>query len=148
MSIVRLGLVGAGGMARYHIGNILKQTDTTQVTAICEPNGDNYEKAAEMFDKAGLPVPPCEASFDKFLKKHGKNIDAAFIVTPHNEHCPQAIALMEAGIDVGAGYRRLAAAIDGDKRATLGLGDRYGQNVDLGLALVDKGRDLAERLAD
>ena len=100
MSIVRLGLIGAGGMARYHIGNILKQTDTTQVTAICEPNGDNYEKAAEMFDKAGQAVPPCEASFDKFLKKHGKNIDAAFIVTPHNEHCPQAITLMEAGIDV------------------------------------------------
>ncbi len=87
-------------MARYHIGNILKQTNTTQVTAICEPNGDNYEKAAEMFDKADQAVPPCEASFDKFMKKHGKNIDAAFIVTPHNEHCPQAITLMEAGIDV------------------------------------------------
>lgn len=96
MSIVRLGLIGAGGMARYRVHNLLKQTDTTQVTAICEPNGDNYEKAAEMFDKAGQAVPPCEASFEKFMKKHAKNIDAAFIVTPHNEHCSQAIALMEA----------------------------------------------------
>jgi predicted dehydrogenase len=100
MSITRLGLIGAGGMARYHINNILKQTDTTQVTAICEPNGDNYEKAAELFDKAKQPVPPCEANFDKFMKKHGKNIDAAFIVTPHNQHYSQATALLLAGKDV------------------------------------------------
>ena len=100
MSIVRLGMIGVGGMARYHISNILKQTDTTQVMAICEPSGDNYEKAADMFDKAGQPVPPCERDFDKFLKKYGKSIDAAFIITPHNQHFPQAKALLEAGIDV------------------------------------------------
>ena len=100
MSITRLGLIGAGGMARYHIANILKQTDTTQITAICEPNGDNYEKAAELFEKAGQAVPPCEADFEKFMKKHGKDIDAAFIVTPHNQHYPQATALMLAGKDV------------------------------------------------
>ena len=100
MSITRLGLIGAGGMARYHIANILKQTNTTQITAICEPNGDNYEKAAEMFDKAGQAVPPCEADFDKFMKKYGKSIDAAFIVTPHNQHYPQATALLLAGKDV------------------------------------------------
>jgi predicted dehydrogenase len=100
MSIVRLGMIGVGGMARYHIRNILKQTDTTQVTAICEPNGDNYEKAAELFEQAGLPVPPAEADFEKFLKKYGKSIDAAFIITPHNQHFPQAKALLEAGKDV------------------------------------------------
>jgi len=100
MSIVRLGMVGVGGMARYHIRNILKQTNTTQVTAICEPNGDNYEKAAELFAQAGQPVPPCEADFDKFLKKYVKHIDAAFIVTPHNQHFAQSKALLEAGVDV------------------------------------------------
>ncbi len=100
MSIVRLGMIGVGGMARYHISNLLKQTDTTQVTVICEPSGDNYEKAAEMFDTAKQAVPPCERDFDKFLKKHAKDIDAAFIITPHNQHFPQAKALMEAGIDV------------------------------------------------
>ena len=100
MSIVRLGLIGAGGMARYHIANILKQTDTTQITAICEPNGDNYEKAADMFEKAGQAVPPCEGDFDTFMKKYGDQIDAAFIITPHNQHFPQAKALLEAGKDV------------------------------------------------
>jgi predicted dehydrogenase len=99
-SKIRLGIIGTGGMARYHITNILKQADTTEVVVVCEPNGDNYEKAAEMFDNAGQPVPPNEANFDKLIKKYKGKIDAAFIVTPHNEHFPQATALMEAGIDV------------------------------------------------
>ncbi len=100
MSKIRLGMIGTGGMARYHIGNILKQLDTTEVAAVCEPSGQAYELAAELFDKAGQPVPPNEPDFAKFIKKHGKSIDAAFIITPHAEHFPQATALMEAGIDV------------------------------------------------
>jgi predicted dehydrogenase len=93
-------MIGTGGMARYHINNIVKMKDRVLVTAVCEPNGNNYELAAEIFDKAGLPVPPNEPVFEKFVKKHKKDIDAAFIITPHNEHFPQASACMEAGIDV------------------------------------------------
>jgi predicted dehydrogenase len=100
MSKIRLGMIGTGGMARHHIGNILKQLDTTEVAAVCEPSGQAYELAAELFDKAGQPVPPNEPDFAKFIKKYGKSIDAAFIITPHAEHFPQATALMEAGIDV------------------------------------------------
>ena len=99
-SKIRLGMIGTGGMARHHIGNILKQMDTTEVVAVCEPSGDAYEQAADLFDKAGQPVPPNEPNFAKFIKKYKGQIDAAFIVTPHNEHFPQATALMEAGIDV------------------------------------------------
>ena len=93
-------MIGTGGMARYHIRQILQQTDTTQITAVCEPNEENYRKAAELFEAAGQPAPPCEPDFDKFLKKYGKHIDAGFIVTPHNQHFPQATALLEAGKDV------------------------------------------------
>ncbi len=100
MTIVRLGIIGVGGMARYHIRQILKQTDTTQITALCEPEKDNYAKAAELFEQAGQPLPPCAPDFDTFLRKYGKHIDAAFIVTPHNQHYPQAKALLEAGKDV------------------------------------------------
>jgi predicted dehydrogenase len=100
MTMIRLGIIGAGAMARHHIQQILKQTDTTQITAICEPNKENYHKAAELFERAGHPVPPCEPDFDKFLKKYAKHIDAGFIITPHNQHFPQAKALLEAGKDV------------------------------------------------
>jgi predicted dehydrogenase len=100
MSIVRLGMIGTGGMARYHIRSILKQGDTTQITAVCEPNKENYQKAAQLFEDASQPAPPNIRDFDAFLKKQARNIDVAFIVTPHNQHFPQAKALLEAGKDV------------------------------------------------
>ncbi len=100
MSIVRLGMIGTGGMARYHIHNILKQLDTTQIIAVCEPDKTQYQKAAEIFEAAGQPVPPNVKDFDSFMAKSAKKIDAAFIVTPHNQHFPQAKALLEAGKDV------------------------------------------------
>ena len=42
MNPVKLAMIGTGGMARYHIVNILTQKDTTQVVDMCEPNTDNY----------------------------------------------------------------------------------------------------------
>ncbi|MDW8394724.1 MAG: Gfo/Idh/MocA family oxidoreductase [Anaerolineae bacterium] len=100
MSICRLGIIGAGAMARHHIRQILKQTDTTQITAICEPDPEQYQKAAALFEEAGHPVPPNIPDFDRFLAKQAAHIDAAFVVTPHNLHFPQAKALLEAGKDV------------------------------------------------
>ena len=68
--VTRLAIIGAGGMARHHLTSMVKMRDTLTITAICEPNGNNYEKAAEIFEEAGMPVPPCEPDFDKFIKKH------------------------------------------------------------------------------
>ncbi len=98
--ITRLAIVGAGGMARHHLKSIVKMRNVLEITAICEPSGDNYEKAAEIFEEAGLPVPPCEPDFEKFVKKHRKNFDAAFVITPHNQHVSQASALLAAKKDV------------------------------------------------
>lgn len=87
-------------MARHHLDRILQQTSTTQVVAICEPNPDNYEKAARKFAEAGQAVPPNEPDFERFAADGARGIDAAFIITPHNQHCLQASALLEAGVDV------------------------------------------------
>ncbi len=98
--ICRLGIIGVGAMARYHIQNILKQTDTTRIVALCEPDEKNYQQAAMIFEQAGQPVPPNARTFESFMKKYAARIDAAFIVTPHNQHFKQAKALLKAGKDV------------------------------------------------
>jgi predicted dehydrogenase len=97
-----MGIVGVGGMARHHINNLLKQTDTTRVVAICEPNPDNAAKATKLFTDAGLPSPQNEPDFEKFVEDIAAQglIDAVFIITPHNQHCAQASALLMAGVDV------------------------------------------------
>ncbi|MCS7089065.1 MAG: Gfo/Idh/MocA family oxidoreductase [Thermoflexales bacterium] len=101
MAVCRLGIIGVGAMARYHIKQILAQhSDTTQITALCEPDPKQYREAAKLFEAAGQPVPPNEPDFERFLRKRADRIDAAFIITPHNQHYAQAKALLEAGKDV------------------------------------------------
>jgi len=37
--------VGAGGMARHHIRNLLQQRDTTRFVALCEPSAEQCRPA-------------------------------------------------------------------------------------------------------
>jgi predicted dehydrogenase len=97
---VRMAMIGCGGMARHHIRNILKQQDTTQIVAACEPSPHAYEDFAALFDEVGATPPPNEPNLEKLLKERGSEIDAAFIITPHVLHHDQAVACLEAGVDV------------------------------------------------
>ena len=99
-SPVRLAMIGAGGMARNHIHQLLKQPETAQITAICEPSEAAYEDATQIFREANVPVPPNEPDLSRLLVTHSSSLDAAFIITPHAFHHDQAKACMEAGLDV------------------------------------------------
>jgi predicted dehydrogenase len=99
-SLVRAVMIGCGGMARNHIRQMLKQTATTQITAICEPSPAAYASAAELFTTAGLTPPPNEPDLSRLLAKWGKDLDAAFIITPHAYHHDQTRACLESGLDV------------------------------------------------
>lgn len=98
--ITRTVIIGAGGMARYHISNMLRQPGTTQITALCEPSPEQYAASAQVFRTAGLEPPPNEPNLDRLLAAYGAELDAAFIVTPHACHHDQTVACMEAGLDV------------------------------------------------
>ena len=74
------------------------QGDTTEIGIVCEPSANSYEAFCELFDEAGKAPPPNEPDLEKLLAKGG--LDAAFIITPHVLHFPQAKACLEAGLDV------------------------------------------------
>ena len=95
---VRTVIVGSGGMARHHIRQMLKQADTTQIAAICEPSEKSYAAAATIFKEAGLQPPPNQPDLDKLLRE--TPLDAAFIITPHVFHHDQTVACLEKGLDV------------------------------------------------
>ena len=95
---VRTAIIGSGGMARYHIRQMLKQADTTQIAAICEPSEKSYAAAAEIFRQAGLEPPPNQPDLDRLLKD--TPLDTAFIITPHVYHHAQTLACLEKGLDV------------------------------------------------
>lgn len=97
---VKMAVIGCGGMARHHLTHILRHQDTTQVVALCEPSAAAYECARDVFADAGLPPPPNEPRLDRLLADRAGELDAAMIVTPHVFHHDQAVACLEAGVDV------------------------------------------------
>jgi predicted dehydrogenase len=96
---VRVGIIGAGIMARYHLSTMLPREDTA-VVAVSEPSPVAYETASAEFTTRGFPAPPNEPDWRRFLERYGPELDAVAIVTPHVFHFDQATAALEAGLDV------------------------------------------------
>lgn len=86
-------------MARGHLRNMLPREDTV-VAAVCEPSAAAFELAVAEFTGVGLPPPPNEPDWTRFVERFAPTLDAVFIVTPHVYHAAQAIACLEAGVDV------------------------------------------------
>ena len=97
--VTRVGFIGTGVMARFHLEPMLRRDDT-RVVAVCEPSAANYAAAAELWDQHGLPAPPNEPDWSRFVATYADQLDAVFIITPHALHFAQAKACLEAGIDV------------------------------------------------
>ncbi len=97
---VRVAMVGCGSMAREHVRRMLRQQDTTDIIAVCDPAPEAYGLMGKVFEDALLPVPPYTRDLTELLATYGKSLDAAFIVTPHVYHFEQAKTCLEAGLDV------------------------------------------------
>jgi len=98
-SPTRVGLIGFGAMARYHLQSMLGRADTV-VAAVCEPSASAYAATAATFLAAGQPAPPNEPDWERFVADRAGDLDAVMIITPHVLHFAQATACLEAGLDV------------------------------------------------
>lgn len=94
----RTALIGAGGMARRHLPLMIETGADLRV--ICEPSSNNYELTVEALTELGAPPPPNEPDLASMLEGYAAELDAVFIVTPHNLHHDHAKMCMEAGLDV------------------------------------------------
>ena len=95
---VRVCIIGVGGMAHGHIRSMLRQHDTTEIVALCEPSATAYALASQVFVEAGVEPPPNEPDIVKLLASYP--LDAALIITPHALHHDQTLLCMQAGLDV------------------------------------------------
>ena len=94
----KIALIGAGGMARHHLPLMVEEG--ADIRVICEPAANNYELTVEKLTELGAPPPPNEPHLEALLAKYGAELEAVFIVTPHNLHHDQAKLCLEAGLDV------------------------------------------------
>ncbi len=95
---LRLVLVGAGGMMRHHIRNLIRLADRVDVVGIAEPDDLQARLSRKVFVEAGAKPPLRRAALDDLLNR--VKADAAFIASPHVHHYAQTVACMEAGLDV------------------------------------------------
>jgi predicted dehydrogenase len=96
----RATVIGCGSMARHHLRTILQPQNDTVIPVLCEPDPQQFQVTAEVFAESGQPVPPNEPDLARLLGEYASQLDAVFIVTPHAYHHDQAVACLEAGLDV------------------------------------------------
>lgn len=94
----RTVIIGAGGMARHHIRQMLKQAATTEIVALCEPSAEQLKETYKIFDEANLPHPPNILNLQNLFAAYQP--EAAFICSPHVYHYQQTVDCLEAGLDV------------------------------------------------
>ncbi len=98
--VTRTAIVGCGGMARNHLRHILEEPRGTSIDVVCEPVPENYAATVQLFEQAGREAPPNVPDLQRCLDRHGPDLDAVFIVTPHAMHYDHCVLCLEAGLDV------------------------------------------------
>lgn len=116
-------MVGTGLMGRHHLRTMLPRDDTA-VVAVCEPSEHAFAAASVEFTERGLPVPPNEPDWARFLVRFGPELDAVVIITPHAFHAAQATACLEAGLDVL--LEKPMVMDEGEAEALIATRDRTG----------------------
>ncbi len=90
---IRIGLIGAGGRGQY-VTNKAAQAQGTRITAICDVNAVQIDKAKSTFAKDAT-------SFNDFRQLLASTeVDAVVIGSPDHWHVPMVIASVGAGKDV------------------------------------------------
>ena len=88
---MRIGLIGAGGMAAYHVAGFRKAG--AEVAAVCATSAASAEKCARAHG-----IPRFYASADGMLAN--ERLDAVSIITPNRFHAPLAVRALKAGLHV------------------------------------------------
>lgn len=86
---LKIGIIGAGGMANYHIPGF--QAAGAQVVAIADLNASVAKKVAARFD-----IKNVYGNATEMLDKEGK-LDAVSIITPNKFHKPLALQALSHG---------------------------------------------------
>ncbi|MFC6331925.1 Gfo/Idh/MocA family protein [Paenibacillus septentrionalis] len=92
MEIVRIGIIGIGGMGSNHANHIMAgKVPNAELTAVCDTNSDRLEWARQSFGDKVKRFDQVDAFF------RSKAFDAVLIATPHYDHPALAIQALNYG---------------------------------------------------
>ncbi|MDF2509215.1 MAG: oxidoreductase [Microbacterium sp.] len=90
---IRIGLIGAGGIAGAHVAGYLRNPDTVEFAAIADPVAESAEKRRG--DDDGVRI---YSDYREMIAAGG--LDAVDICLPHHLHAEAVIAAADAGLHV------------------------------------------------
>lgn len=91
---IRIGIIGCGGMANHHMGQLLKLKGEglVDIVAVCDVFTKRLDAAVKK--TGGKPYKVWTDVLDD------KNVDAVLVATPDHWHAPMCIAAAKAGKDI------------------------------------------------
>jgi predicted dehydrogenase len=98
MKKIRIGIIGCGGMSRYHGKQFTTTTPDVEIVALVDTHQGNLDRyQQEVFDPVKRK-PPQFHDHKEMLRK--VEMDATLIVTPHTHHFEQVMDSFAAGCHV------------------------------------------------
>lgn len=93
--ITTVGMIGVGGRGNL-LARLLLENPKAQITAVCDINQNNLDRAAAAFASHQNGDPPKQfVHFQQLIDD--ASIDAVVVATPHHWHCPIAVRALDAG---------------------------------------------------
>lgn len=146
--IVKVGIIGCGGIANGKHMPSLKKIPHVQMTAFCDIIAEKAEKAAKEF---GVPGAKIYTDYKQLLKE--ADVEVVHVLTPNLEHADISIAALYAGKHVmcekpmaktaSDAKRMLEAARETGKKLTIGYQHRQKAQSIVSKAFIERG-DLGE----
>ena len=87
---IRWGIIGCGDVARKRVAGAIQNDSSSRLVAVCRRNEKKLREFATEFS-----VEFATTSADEVIQS--PDIDAVYIATPVNVHCPQTVAAAKAG---------------------------------------------------
>ena len=88
--MLRVGMIGCGGIAGAHIAGFLLLSERVRITAVCDVDEGRARNAAERAGGARV-----YSSFEELVRDD--TVDAVDICLPHHLHAPAIVAAAQAG---------------------------------------------------
>ncbi len=97
-AVVRLGIIGCGGMMTGHVQGLVERREGVSFAWLCDVDPKQIDKMAGVVSEFQSESPKRTSRFEDLVAD--ADVDACIVATPHHWHAPIALALMQAGKDV------------------------------------------------
>jgi predicted dehydrogenase len=97
--MLRLGIIGAGLKAAEYARGWTAMPDV-QIAALAETDPASRQRLSDICAAAGRPRPAEYASDKAMLAVETGRLDAVYVATPHVFHAANALAVIDAGLDL------------------------------------------------